>query len=63
MSHCSTAALWGGDNMPSLCADESDYLTDCEEVLADSPPDACTGLQRAPAGLGSDSVSCGGPAP
>lgn len=43
--------------------DESDYLTDWEEVLPDSPPDACTGSQRTPAGLGSDSVSCGAPCP
>ncbi|XP_011368250.1 patatin-like phospholipase domain-containing protein 7 [Pteropus vampyrus] len=35
--------------------DESDYVTDCEEVLPDSPPDAFTGFQRMPAGLGSDS--------
>ncbi|XP_036095131.1 patatin-like phospholipase domain-containing protein 7 isoform X3 [Rousettus aegyptiacus] len=35
--------------------DESDYLTDCEEVLLDSPPDACTGSQHTAAGLGSDS--------
>lgn len=35
--------------------DESDYVTDCEEVLPDGPPDAFTGFQRMPAGLGSDS--------
>lgn len=48
---------------PALCTDESDYLTDCEEVLLDSPPDACTGSQHTAAGLGSDSVSCGAPWP
>ncbi|XP_039714920.1 patatin-like phospholipase domain-containing protein 7 isoform X5 [Pteropus medius] len=50
-----------GTTQPFLCTDESDYVTDCEEVLPDSPPDAFTGFQRMPAGLGSDSVSCKGP--
>lgn len=43
---------------PSLCPDESDYLTECEEGLPDGPQDAYADFQSSPADVGSDSVSC-----
>lgn len=51
----------GDQHSPPLCPDESDYQTEYEEEVPDSPTDTYADFQSAPADVASDSVSCPDP--